>query len=572
MAMAAETTLCAPPSTVSFPVRVSAASVVLRAAWEGHWEEDMVLLCDNAIVFIPPLSAEFSLIVPVQDIVNVSAVPTEESFVPGYFSLRIETLGRVHSICFVSLQIRDSFAEQIFYRVSESATRIQSTPSGRYRSHVARSARWVPASERAILNSRRLAFLDSRAARAPFVDGVYYGTICAKGPKNKSSNSESFWKLSNVLLEKAYKLGQPFKERTSSSDSLASESAVNSQLGVESASESPPEAAVGAISGLSSPTESTRGESVTGRTFDNSFELHREEWIDFLDAVSELKFVPLHLLDFSSADTFVFFANVFHTLLLHGKLLFGCVPKAQWADWYGSVSYEIGDDVFSLKEIEYCVIRGGCLAQRLAMGAFTPQHSKGSLAQAQARSQYHNRLCGLSRWSATPPPPSDSHYAYACNLSDPSDASLAPLAHFALNYNTVSTSRSIVAYTPRNLKAQLKAAMVACLLNDFSIDMASSAFITSSFFNIFSSEEVLSIYNDHIRTTGHNEHSTINTRTDKDTIHVLSFVASHIIKYSPQGADCLQTLLNLSADRLISIKYTKFKYESNGSVILVLEK
>lgn len=141
----------------------------------------------------------------------------------------------------------------------------------------------------------------------------------------------------------------------------------------------------------------------------------REQLIDFMNDVAALKHVKLHRIDMYSPEALCFFVNVFHTLLLHARLLL-LPPNKQvhlwpaffqlffsssqcfkwillnyywilctvriyllfrfiistrwlstvcifsyiqnWAAWFSSVSYEIGDDVFSLAELEHCVIRG----------------------------------------------------------------------------------------------------------------------------------------------------------------------------------------------------------------------
>jgi hypothetical protein len=49
-----------------------------------------------------------------------------------------------------------------------------------------------------------------------------------------------------------------------------------------------------------------------------------ERLISFLDDTGALKLVDLAKIDYSSAEALCFFINVFHTLLLHARLVLGC--------------------------------------------------------------------------------------------------------------------------------------------------------------------------------------------------------------------------------------------------------
>jgi hypothetical protein len=55
-----------------------------------------------------------------------------------------------------------------------------------------------------------------------------------------------------------------------------------------------------------------------------------------------------------------FWVNLYHALLQHGLLLLG-PPRTgrEWAHFHSAVSYEVFGQVFSLLEIEHCVLRGG---------------------------------------------------------------------------------------------------------------------------------------------------------------------------------------------------------------------
>ena len=63
-------------------------------------------------------------------------------------------------------------------------------------------------------------------------------------------------------------------------------------------------------------------------------------------------------LDFQAEETVVIFVNIYHCLLQHALLLLGPPSKHSVSHFMRCVCYEIGSDVFSLTELEHCVIRG----------------------------------------------------------------------------------------------------------------------------------------------------------------------------------------------------------------------
>lgn len=61
-----------------------------------------------------------------------------------------------------------------------------------------------------------------------------------------------------------------------------------------------------------------------------------------------------------SDESACLFLNLYHCLLLHAFLVVG-VPTTlfKWPTFFGSYSYEAFGDVFSLAELEHCIIRAG---------------------------------------------------------------------------------------------------------------------------------------------------------------------------------------------------------------------
>lgn len=83
-------------------------------------------------------------------------------------------------------------------------------------------------------------------------------------------------------------------------------------------------------------------------------------WVDFMDGVSLLQCIDLSLVDHTSPEATCLFLNLYHCLLIHAYLVVG-LPNSlfKWSNFFRYCSYEAFGDVFSLAELEHCILRGG---------------------------------------------------------------------------------------------------------------------------------------------------------------------------------------------------------------------
>ena len=88
-----------------------------------------------------------------------------------------------------------------------------------------------------------------------------------------------------------------------------------------------------------------------------------ENLVVFLDTTSCLRSINLPDMDLGGETAVCFFVNIYHSLLQHALLLLGPPTKSSVTHFMRCVCYEIGNDVFSLAELE-CVrpanARSGC--------------------------------------------------------------------------------------------------------------------------------------------------------------------------------------------------------------------
>jgi len=76
----------------------------------------------------------------------------------------------------------------------------------------------------------------------------------------------------------------------------------------------------------------------------------------FLMSTASLKLANLR--DLTEDARLVFFLNLYHVMVLHAFLVLGPPNSAlQWIPYFNNIAYEANDDIFSLTELEHCIIR-----------------------------------------------------------------------------------------------------------------------------------------------------------------------------------------------------------------------
>lgn len=125
---------------------------------------------------------------------------------------------------------------------------------------------------------------------------------------------------------------------------------------------------------------------------DDSLDLNDTRFVDFLNETSRLRLLPLGELDLTSKQAFCMFVNLYHTLLQHSLLIAvdGLPSKRSVTAFKRCSCYEIGDDVFSLSELECLVIRGKLGRPVHARSPFVepPKKSRSYLIYALTSSDY----------------------------------------------------------------------------------------------------------------------------------------------------------------------------------------
>lgn len=179
------------PVTRREPARVHTC-IVARALWDTHWREEVAVLYSSYIACYPLLGTKPSWVLSLQEIIGVSYLNEDSSPLPRFTIMRIETVGRVHYLSFISKDVAQNFATKIRENITNMSFDLPvpsfvelSDPKDRF---VVKSGRWRPAGRRLILNARKFTFdIETQT-------------------KNDANVQESYWMYSARLLKSVFQL------------------------------------------------------------------------------------------------------------------------------------------------------------------------------------------------------------------------------------------------------------------------------------------------------------------------------------------------------------------------------
>jgi hypothetical protein len=163
---------------------------------------------------------------------------------------------------------------------------------------------------------------------------------------------------------------------------------------------------------------------------------------EFLDCAAKLKNVNANKLN--DNERLAFFLNLYHTLLIHAFLVLGPPDNGfKWISYFNTISYQCSDDIFSLAELEHCIIRAAMSYPTQFISRFVIPKSKYSFGLAKPDYRINFALnCGsVSNPAAVP-----------IFDADDMDQQLEVVSRFFLDQQVTIKQRSareIVIYLPR---------------------------------------------------------------------------------------------------------------------------
>jgi hypothetical protein len=334
---------------------------------------------ESCVSFYAPLSDSPCLEISYVDITNVR--PLDAGYLtplPGYPLLVLETAWLCHYIAFREGEARDTFGEKVEAAIEKHVKEVE---------------------ESASIEER-----DLRKAR--------------------------FWQGFQGLSEASVSTGRGKWAKVSSSQKTKHRTILNSRR---------------MLFDLKSDSDLSNGFAFVEDLFTTalsfslgSLEDDPESFVEFLDATSQLRLLPLQEIESSSPHAFCLFVNLYHCLLQHAMLLSvnGPLNKKSVGHFMRTTCYEIGGDVFSLAEIHSCIIRGKMSK---------PVHPKPPYIEA--------------------PKKSSSYRFYALDYTD-------PRVNFILNTGDTACLATVPVLRPSEVEKQLNAAAAHFLKKELYIDVA----------------------------------------------------------------------------------------------------
>ncbi|CAB9508403.1 expressed unknown protein [Seminavis robusta] len=356
-------------------------SLVARCLWESHWREEWCGVYRKSIVFYAPLTTKACLEFSFSDVQSIRMLDTQQrNPLPGFPILAIETAWQCHYLAFPSDEARDSFREKVEILIPKRSARAEVQITGASERELWKARFW-----QGFQNSVESESAICRGKWAEVQSGSK--SICRTILNGRRMDFD----LDEGFLREAGGLGKYVEDLLSTSLSFSL----------------------------------------------SSLERDPERLVKFLDAVSHLRLIPIIEIDREGVEACCLFVNLYHCLLQHALLLAvnGPLHRRTVGNFMRASCYEIGGDVFSLAEIQSCIIRGNMSR---------PVSPKPPYVDA--------------------PKKSNAYRFYALKFTD-------PRINFVLNTGDVSCPQDIPVLRPERIEDQLSTASVAFLESQLSVDV-----------------------------------------------------------------------------------------------------
>jgi len=290
-----------------------AESVVARSLWDSHWREEWCAMYKSRIDFYVPFSKKPTFSLPLVDIQSVRTVdPSDGSHpLPGVFLLALETAWRITYVGFLDEAARNSFSDQLKAAVFSSGIDDISLEDDAFRAHL-----WQNFSSQSI----------------------------AAGDRGKWATTTSSSKRKQRIILNGRRQQFDCASFNAETRVTATENSIEVGGGL-----------------IENEEQFVEGLLLKACSFTvEMLERNPREFVEFLDATSRLRRIDLRDLDLSSDTALCLVLNLYHCLLQHSLLLsIEGPPSKKSVGHFKRVScYEIGHDVFSLAELECCLLRG----------------------------------------------------------------------------------------------------------------------------------------------------------------------------------------------------------------------
>lgn len=286
---------------------------VTRAISDRHWIDEFMILAEYAILFYNPMKPKIQFRIIISNITKLEILDPDlcPHFI-GYHFLVIQTLIRSHYIMFLTeddLNITKTAIQKQLMKVQQQQYKQDDNCSiGSY---------------------------DSNKSSNSVLDII-------ENPTDEFLLKSTMWHCKNrrLLNCSQFIFKQDIQQHQSISDPI---DVIEDML----------------RKGIESLSNRDDNDNTTSNNNNNRLLLsddYYEQRRIFLNNTSILKSINLH--GASENVRLAFYLNLYHLMITHAYLVVGPPDSSlKWLNYYNNIAYEVGDDVFSITELEHCIIR-----------------------------------------------------------------------------------------------------------------------------------------------------------------------------------------------------------------------
>ena len=284
--------------------------VVARCIYSGRWCEELCVLYSKPhghLAFYAPLAKKPSLVVSFEEIMSARKCDdgTSPSDLPGFHLMSLDTQWKCHYVAFLEKAERDDFLKKLMDALIYT------------NGHLSRPSKIAQEYESYMMS----------------LEASLTGTVGKVGKWHPVSTGKNKKQVKLRRILNARRMAFDVLPIITTEEEIATNSDAQANI-------------------------ATYVENLLKMAL--SFSTATEDGFnEFLDEACRLRTLPLHQIDLASKEAFCIFVNMYHCLLQHSLLLAvdGLPTKRSVIHFKRCSCYEIGEDVFSLAELECCVIR-----------------------------------------------------------------------------------------------------------------------------------------------------------------------------------------------------------------------
>lgn len=206
-------------------------------------------------------------------------------------------------------------------------------------------------------------------------------------------------------------------------------------------------------------------EATLRKAFEDGIEQDDVKLQEFLDNASRLKLVNANSL--REEHRLAFFLNLYHVMVMHATLILGVTDsQPTLVKNFGCLSYQCSDDIFTISELEHCILRANMARLDPVVSSTNPKAPPAINSRLLRQTSPFKTIPPLSFSFPTP----RSNFCFALQKPD-------FRLNFAINFGSPSTPAEVPFYSVETVWEQLEEAARLYLQNNVAIKQRKKEYV-----------------------------------------------------------------------------------------------